>query len=94
MNPNDIIIKPIISEKSTALMENNKYVFKVSMGTNKILVKNAVKEIFGVDPKSVNILVARGKDKRVRFRVGRRSAFKKAIVTLKEGDKIDIFVGQ
>ena len=91
MNPNDIIIRPIISEKSTAFMEMNKYVFEVPMKANKIMVKQAVKEVFGVQPKEVNIIVVRGKDRRVRFRTGKTAAWKKAIVTLKSGEKIDVF---
>jgi len=91
MNPNDIIIRPIISEKSTASMEKNKYVFEVPIKANKVMVKQAVEAIFGVQPVSVNVLVMRGKRRRVRFRVGRTAAWKKAIVTLKSGDKINVF---
>ena len=91
MNSNDIIIRPIISEKSTAFMENNKYVFEVPMKANKTMVKKAVKDIFGVQPDNVNIILMRGKRRRVRFKVGKTAAWKKAIVTLKDGDKIDVF---
>ena len=91
MNPNDIIIRPIISEKSTASMEINKYVFEVPLKANKIMVKQAVKAIFGVQPTSVNVLVVRGRRRRVRFRVGKTAAWKKAIVTLRAGDKINVF---
>jgi len=61
MNSNDIIIKPVISEKSTGMMEDNKYVFKVATSANKLTVKTAVKEIFGVVPEKVNIVNVRGK---------------------------------
>ena len=94
MNSNDIIIKPVISEKSTGMMEDNKYVFKVAYDSNKLMVKLAVKEIFGVTPEKVNIINVRGKNRRLRYRMGKRSAWKKAIVTLKAGDKIEIFEGQ
>ena len=94
MNSNDIIIKPVISEKSTGMMEDNKYVFKVAYDSNKLMVKLAVKEIFGATPEKVNIINVRGKNRRLRYRMGKRSAWKKAIVTLKAGDKIEIFEGQ
>ncbi len=94
MNSNDIIIKPVISEKSTGMMVDNKYVFKVAYNSNKLTVKLAVKEIFGVTPEKVNIINVRGKNRRLRYRMGKRSAWKKAIVTLKAGDKIEIFEGQ
>ena len=91
MNPNDIIIRPIISEKSTAAMEKNKYVFEVPIKANKVMVKQAVKAVFGVQPLEVNILVVRGKRRRVRFKAGKTAAWKKAIVTLRGGDKINVF---
>jgi large subunit ribosomal protein L23 len=91
MNPNDVIIRPIISEKSTAFMEANKYVFEVSMKANKIMIRQAVKTIFGTQPKSVNIILVRGKKRRVRYRTGNTPAWKKAIVTLRSGEKIDVF---
>ncbi|HOW82819.1 MAG TPA: 50S ribosomal protein L23 [Spirochaetota bacterium] len=91
MNSNDIIIKPVISEKTTEMMEHNKYVFQVAMKANKLQVTQAIKDIYGVKPKKINMLIVRGKDKRLRFRLGRTSAWKKAIVTLKPGEKIEIF---
>jgi large subunit ribosomal protein L23 len=91
MSPNDIIIRPIISEKSTASIEINKYVFEVPIKANKTMVKQAVKAVFGVQPESVNVLLVRGRRRRVRYRVGKTAAWKKAIVTLKAGDKINIF---
>lgn len=94
MNSNDIIIRPVISEKSTELMEVNKYVFEVAMKANKLLIKKAVKEIFGVVPEKINIIRMRGKARRVRFRIGKRTAWKKAVVTLKAGEKIQIFESQ
>ena len=94
MNFNDIIVQPIISEKSTTLADFDKYVFKVNISANKIVIKKAIKHLFNVEPISVNVIVSRGKEKRIKYRKGNRSAFKKAIVTLKKGDKIDVFVGQ
>ena len=94
MDYNDVIIKPVLSEKSTQFAETGKYVFRVSTRANKHLVKKAVKEIFNVEPVCVNIMNVRGRRKRVRYHYGFTSAWKKAIVTLKEGDKIELFEGQ
>jgi large subunit ribosomal protein L23 len=94
MNYNDVIIKPVLSEKSTDLAEQNKYVFQVSMRANKHLVKKAVKELFNVTPEKVNIIRMRGKRKRVRYQYGITPAWKKAIITLREGEKIELFEGQ
>ncbi len=94
MNANEILIRPIVSEKSTGMMELNKYVFEVSMKSNKLMVRQAVKELFGVQPERVNIMRVRGKRKRIRYQYGKTAAWKKAIITLKEGDKIDIFEAQ
>jgi large subunit ribosomal protein L23 len=91
MNSEKVLIRPVVSEKTTALMEENKYVFQVPMKANKLMVRQAVKEIFGVQPERVNTMVVRGKNRRLRYKVGKRSAWKKAIVTLKAGDKIDVF---
>jgi large subunit ribosomal protein L23 len=94
MNANDIILKPVISEKTTELMGINKYVFRVSMKANKLMVAHAIKQLFGVDPEKVNVLTVRGKDRRLRYRTGKRSAWKKAIITLKPGQKIELFEAQ
>jgi len=94
MNTNDIIIRPVISEKSTELMESRKYVFQVSRDANKLMVASAVKELFGVTPQKVNIINMRGKNRRLRYKMGKRPAWKKAIVTLAIGQKIEIFEGQ
>ncbi len=94
MNSNDIIIRPVISEKTTGLMEENKYVFEVSKKANKHMIKKAIKDLFEVDAEKVNIMNVRGKNRRLRFHVGKRSAWKKAIITLTAGQKIEIFDGQ
>lgn len=95
-NPRDIVIKPLISEKSTAMMEENKYTFLVARDANKIEIKSALEEIFEVQVKSVNTANFKGKKKRLgRFPVGVTSRWKKAIVTLADGSKpIEIFEGR
>ncbi|NLV67402.1 MAG: 50S ribosomal protein L23 [Spirochaetes bacterium] len=94
MNANDIIIRPVISEKSTELMESRKYVFQVARDANKLMIARAMKELFNVTPEKVNIINMRGKNRRLRYRMGKRAAWKKAIVTLAIGQKIEIFEGQ
>ena len=94
MNYNDIIIRPVVTEKTTEMIENNKYVFQVNKYANKDMVKRAVKEIFKVTPVRVNVMKVRGKSKRVRYHYGYTPAWKKAIVTLKAGDKIELFENQ
>lgn len=91
MDYNDIIIKPVLSEKSTELAEQHKYVFRVATKANKTMVKKAIKEIFNVNAEKVNIIRMRGKRKRVRYSYGYTAAWKKAIVTLKQGEKLDLF---
>ena len=86
----DIIVSPIISEKSTALSEKeNKYVFKVDKHANKIEIRKAIETIFKVKVNSVNTMNYQGKKKRVRMAEGRRPSWKKAVVTLKKGQKIE-----
>ncbi len=94
MDYNDIIIKPVLSEKSTELNTEGKYVFRVPMKTNKHIIKKAIKEIFKVNAETVNIIRVRGKRKRVRYNYGFTPAWKKAIITLKKGEKIEIFEKQ
>lgn len=94
MRNDQIILRPIMTEKSTMLKDAyNKYSFIVHKNANKILVKNAIKDLFNVSPLTVNIINVRGKKKRVRYKFGYTSSYKKAIVTLKKGDKIGIFEG-
>jgi len=89
----DLIRKPIITEKSTILGEHGKYVFEVSPSSNKISIKKAIEEIFGVKVKAVNVLNQKGKVKRFRGVIGRRSDVKKAIVTLEKDHTIDLAGG-
>jgi large subunit ribosomal protein L23 len=91
-DPRDIIIKPVVSEKSYGLIdENNKYTFLVRNTANKTQVKIAVEQIFGVKVTSVNTINRQGKRKRTRTGFGKRPDTKRAIVSLVEGDRIDIF---
>lgn len=93
MDARDIILRPIVTEKSTAAMQANKYTFEVHPDANKIQIKKAVEEIFKVKVEKVNTIRVRGKLRRVGRFVGRRPDRKKAIVTLKEGHSIQIFEG-
>lgn len=89
----EIIRSPIITEKATNLAEKGKYVFSVSIDATKLQIKKAVEHIFSVKATNVNVLVAKGKEKRFRGRLGRRNDCKKAIVTLEKGQEIN-FVGE
>ncbi|MCX7796056.1 MAG: 50S ribosomal protein L23 [bacterium] len=92
-DPRDIVLRPIISEKSSMLRELGKYEFVVSPFANKIEVKRAIEEIFGVEVENVNIIKQKGKKKRMGIFEGKTSGYKKAIVTLKEGHSISFFEG-
>ena len=89
----DIIIRPIVSEKSYASFDENVYTFEVAPSANKIQIKHAIEEIFGVKVTNVNTLTRRGKRKQNRRTGtwGQRSNQKRAIVSLAEGDRIEIF---
>jgi large subunit ribosomal protein L23 len=89
-NPRDIIIKPIISEKSYALIDEGKYTFEVDTRSNKTEIKQAIEEIFSVKVESINTLNRVGKTRKTRFGMGKRKDTKRAIVSLKSGS-IDIF---
>lgn len=86
----DIIIAPVITEKSAAQAEQNVYSFKVAASANKIEIKKAIEEGFGVKVVKINTLNTKAKDKRVGRYTGQTKTYKKAIVTLKDGDKIEI----
>ena len=91
-NARDIIIRPIITEKTMKLMDaDNKITFEVAKGTNKIQVRQAVEEIFGVKVEKVNILNCKPKTKRMGKYVGKTSAVRKAVVKLPEGQDINLF---
>ena len=89
----DIIRSPVITEKATIQAENNKVVFNVAKTASKPEIKAAVEALFSVKVKSVNTLIRKGKVKRFRGTIGRQSDVKKAIVTLKDGDSIDVATG-
>ncbi|MEH0198997.1 50S ribosomal protein L23 [Caulobacter sp. CCNWLY153] len=89
----DTILSPVITEKTTLLSEQNKVVFKVAADASKDEIAAAVEELFKVKVTKVNTLVTKGKTKRFRGIVGRRTDVKKAIVTLAEGQSIDITTG-
>jgi large subunit ribosomal protein L23 len=92
-DPRDVILRPVVSEKSYALLDNGVYTFVVASSANKIEIRQAVEAIFNVRVTKVNTLNRQGKRKRNRrtFTFGTRPDTKRAIVTLAEGDKIDLF---
>jgi large subunit ribosomal protein L23 len=89
----DTILAPVITEKATLLSEHNKVVFAVAHDASKDEIADAVEALFKVNVTKVNTLVAKGKTKRFRGRMGRRNDVKKAVVTLAEGQSIDITTG-
>jgi large subunit ribosomal protein L23 len=89
----DVIVSPVITEKATALSEHNKVVFRVAPTATKPQIKAAVEKLFDVKVTNVNTLVTKGKTKMFRGVKGRRSDVKKAIVTLAEGQSIDVTTG-
>ena len=89
----EIIIKPVVTEKSVDLMQENKYCFKVAKDANKIEIKNAIEEIFKVTVVNVNTVNVHGKMKRMGRTQGMTASWKKAVVTLREGDSIEVFEG-
>ena len=92
-NPRDILLRPVVSEKSYGLLDEGKYTFVVAHSANKTQIKQAVEEVFRVKVTGVNTLNRQGKRRRTRFGWGKRVDTKRAIVTLAEGDRIDIFGG-
>jgi large subunit ribosomal protein L23 len=89
----DVVLAPHITEKSTMVSEHNAVVFKVASGASKPEIKEAVEALFGVTVTGVNTIVTKGKTKRWRGKPYQRSDFKKAIVTLAEGQSIDVTSG-
>ncbi len=89
----DTILSPLITEKSTLLSEYNKVIFKVPLEAAKPAIKEAVEALFKVTVTKVNTIQVKGKTKRFRGKLGQRSGFKKAIVTLEEGQSVDITTG-
>jgi large subunit ribosomal protein L23 len=93
MNAHQIIIRPLITEKNTNLMPLGKYSFQVDRGANKTQIKQAVEEIFNVKVVNVHTMNVRGKQRRRGMSYGYTSDWKKAVVTLAEGDRIELFEG-
>ncbi len=89
----DLILRPVISEKATLGSEHNQVTFRVSMDATKPQIKSAVESLFDVKVKAVNTLRVKGKVKRFRGRRGRTPDYKKAVVTLAEGQSIDVTTG-
>jgi large subunit ribosomal protein L23 len=93
VDPRDILLAPVISEKSYGLLDENKYTFLVHPNANKTQIKISVEKVFGVKVTGVNTINRPGKRKRTRVGYGTRNATRRAIVTVAEGDRIDIFGG-
>jgi large subunit ribosomal protein L23 len=89
----DTLVSPVITEKATLLSEENKVVFKVAIDATKPQIKEAVEKLFDVKVTAVNTIKVKGKTKRFRGVLGRRNDFKKAVVTLAEGEYIDVTTG-
>ncbi|ACZ19414.1 50S ribosomal protein L23 [Thermanaerovibrio acidaminovorans] len=89
----DVILRPVITEKSSRLMENNQYTFEVHRDANKIQIRKAVEEIFKVKVLRVNTINVKSKPKRLGAFLGRSRSWKKAIVTLAPGERIEFFEG-
>ncbi len=93
-DPREVVIRPVVTERSTELgEEQNAYTFMVSKDANKIEIRHAVEKLFGVKVAGVRTLNYRGKWRRVGRSLGRRPSFKKAIVKLVEGERIDVYEG-
>jgi len=89
----DVLVAPVVSEKSYGLLDQNKYTFVVRPDANKTEIKIAVEEIFGVKVIAVNTMNRQGKRRRTRYGWGQRPNTKRAIVSVAEGERIDIFAG-
>ena len=93
-NVHNVIVRPLVTEKSTDQLERNgAYSFVVGVDANKVEIAQAIEQLFNVKVRSVRTMRYRGKERRVGRHVGRRAAWKKAVVTLREGDTIEIFEG-
>ena len=89
----EVLRRPLITEKSTVLQAQNKYAFEIADGANKLMIKQAVEKAFKVKVMGVNVITMQGKAKRMGRRMVRTNPWKKAIVTLRPGDKIEYFEG-
>ena len=93
MNPRSVIIRPIVSEKSYALLTANKYTFRVHPDAHKTQIRQAVEEVFGVRVRDVRTMSVKSKPKRRGLTAGRTRSWKKAVVQVRPGDTIPIFAG-
>jgi len=93
LSGHQILVRPIVTEKNTMLNEVGKYCFEVIQTTNKIEIKRAVEEVFSVHVKQVNIIKVPGKMRRMGKTSGMTRSWKKAVVTLADGERIDLFQG-
>jgi large subunit ribosomal protein L23 len=93
LHPNEVLLAPVVSEKSYSLITDRKYTFKVHKNAHKTQVRQAVEELFGVKVATVNIVKVQPKPKRRGLSRGIRPGWKKAIVQLREGEAIEIFEG-
>ncbi len=89
----DVLRRPLITEKNTSMQALNKYAFEIADGANKMMIKNAVEKAFKVKVTGINVITVQGKVKRMGRRVVRSNPWKKAVVTLRPGDKIEYFEG-
>ncbi|MDA0208109.1 MAG: 50S ribosomal protein L23 [bacterium] len=87
------LVRPIVSEKTAHQADSGVIVFEVAMDANRIAVRQAFKEVYGVLPEKVNVIRVRGKKKRIGLTTGKRSDYKKALVYLPEGKTVDVFEG-
>lgn len=92
-NPRDILIRPFITEKTTSLMQDNKYTFVVPLKANKVEIRQAVEQVFKVKVLDVNTVRVMGKTKRMGRTQGKRPDYKKAVVKLAPGERIEFFEG-
>lgn len=90
-DPREVIIRPVITEHSYDMMEQNTYTFEVAKDANKVEIRQAIEAIFNVTVVRVNTMNVKSKPKRVRYQLGRTRTWKKAMVTLKAGDTIELF---
>jgi large subunit ribosomal protein L23 len=93
LHPNEVLLSPVVSEKSYSLIEDRKYSFRVHPDAHKTQIRQAVEDLFDVKVQNVNVIQVRAKPKRRGLVRGRKPGWKKAIVQLREGETIEIFEG-
>jgi large subunit ribosomal protein L23 len=93
LTSDQVILAPVVTEKTNILRERGTYVFRVDTRANKAQVAHAVRQLFSVNPVSCNVIIVKGKPKRQRYQLGRTARWKKAVVKLRPGEKIAQFEG-